>query len=117
MGFFKDLIGFLKNVANDERIPDRDKKVLLVLIALIASPFDIIPDWIPIIGVLDDLVLIAIVADYFFNHLDQQLLLSHWPWGMKSYSRTRSGARMIASVTPKFITDRIWKYKPSVYDK
>lgn len=110
-------MGFLRNVANDDRIPGRDKKVLLVLIGLIASPVDIIPDWIPVIGALDDLIMIAIVMDYFFNQLDQELLLSHWPWGMKSYARTQRTACVIAQLTPGFIRDRVWKYKPSVYDR
>ncbi|MES2855032.1 MAG: hypothetical protein V4692_04165 [Bdellovibrionota bacterium] len=46
MEFFKQLIQFIRNVANDERIPPRDKKILLGLVALIVSPIDFIPDWI-----------------------------------------------------------------------
>ena len=115
MGFFKDLIQFIKEVAGDERIPERDKKVVLAMLALVISPFDLIPDWIPIIGVLDDLVLIALILDYFFNILDQEILLSHYPWGMKSFVRIRRAARIIALLTPGFIKNRIWKYQPSVY--
>jgi len=113
--FFKDLIGFFKSVANDPRIPDRDKKVLLGLLALIASPIDLIPDWIPFFGILDDVVMLALVADYLFNQLDQSLLLSHWPWDMKSYARVRRAARFIAALTPKFISNKVWAYKPPVY--
>jgi uncharacterized membrane protein YkvA (DUF1232 family) len=112
---FKDLISFLRNVANDERIPARDKKLVLALIALILMPFDIIPDWIPVIGVLDDLILMALILDYFFNVLDQEILLSHFPWSMKTFARIRWGARLIALLTPNFIKDKIWKYKPSVF--
>ncbi len=112
---FKDLITFIRNVANDERIPARDKKVVLALVALILIPFDIIPDWIPIIGVLDDLILMALILDYFFNVLDQEILLSHFPWSMKAYTRIRWGARLIAMLTPNFIKQKIWKYKPSVF--
>jgi len=83
----KQLIEFIKNVAKDERIPERDKTILLALLALIISPIDFIPDWIPIFGVLDDFVMIALVLDYFFNHIDQVILLSHYPWGMKSFAR------------------------------
>jgi uncharacterized membrane protein YkvA (DUF1232 family) len=116
MKYIKDVINFLKEVAKDERIPERDKKVLLVLIALVASPVDLIPDWIPIFGVMDDIVILAVIADYFFNHLDQDLLLSHWPWGMKSYTRVRRAARLMATLTPNSIRQRIWQFKPSVYE-
>lgn len=115
MGFFKKLIGFLQATAKDARIPERDKAVLAVLVALVLSPFDIIPDWIPVIGVLDDIVIIAIVLDYFFNHLDGEVLLSHYPWGMKSFVRIRRVARAIAWRAPGWVKRRVWKYKPSVY--
>lgn len=74
METIKKIIDFLKNVANDPRIPKRDKKVLLVLIALVVSPIDLIPDWIPIVGVLDDIVMIALILDYFFEILDTKIL-------------------------------------------
>lgn len=115
MGFFKQLIKFIKDVAEDERIPARDKKVLLALVALVISPFDLIPDWIPIIGLLDDLVLLAIVLDYFFNVLDDQILLSHYPWGMKSFLSVRRAARFVSFLTPVFIKNKIWKYEASPY--
>lgn len=111
----KKVIEFIRAVAEDERIPARDKKVVLALLALVLSPFDIIPDWIPFFGVMDDLVIIAIVLDYFFNKLDQEILLSHYPWGMKSFISLRRVARMIALVTPELIRNRIWQYQGSIY--
>jgi uncharacterized membrane protein YkvA (DUF1232 family) len=111
----KESVSFIKEVANDERIPERDKKVLLVLLGLIISPIDIIPDWIPVFGQIDDVIILSIILDYFFNHLDSELLLSHFPWDMKAFIRLRKAARWIARLTPTWIKDRIWKYKPSIY--
>jgi uncharacterized membrane protein YkvA (DUF1232 family) len=111
----KELIKFVQAVANDPRIPDRDKTVLLGMVALIISPVDLIPDWIPIIGWMDDLVLLAIVLDYFFNHLDQDILLSHYPWDMKSFIKIKKTAQIVATLTPGWIKFKIWKFKPSVY--
>jgi uncharacterized membrane protein YkvA (DUF1232 family) len=115
MKYLKELLSFVKNVANDPRIPEADKKILLVMIALIVSPVDIIPDWIPVIGVLDDAVLMAIVLDYFFNHLDNEILLSHYPWTMKSFIRVKKTARVISFFSPRWVKDYVWKFKPSVY--
>jgi uncharacterized membrane protein YkvA (DUF1232 family) len=117
MKYIKELIEFIKNVANDSRIPESDKRILLVLVALIVSPFDIIPDWIPIIGVMDDIVLMGIVLDYFFNHLDQDILLSHYPWTMKSFLRLRKTAKAISFLAPGWVKDKVWKYKPSIYGR
>lgn len=113
--FFNELKEFLTNTANDPRIPERDKKTLLILIALIISPIDIIPDWIPLIGVIDDLVLLSIVLDYFFDVLDQEILLSHYPWGMKSFARLKRIARLTSFFVPNIIKNNIWKYVKDPY--
>jgi uncharacterized membrane protein YkvA (DUF1232 family) len=113
--FSSKLITFAKDVSNDERIPSRDKKIIAGLVLLIISPFDIIPDWIPIIGLLDDLIILAIVLDYFFNVIDQNILLSHYPWGMKSYAWIKNASRLITGLTPAFVKNWVWKYKPDPY--
>lgn len=110
--FSSDVFSFLKNVAEDPRIPSRDKTVVLALAALIVSPVDFIPDWIPVIGWVDDVILMAVLLDYFFNVLDQDILLSHYPWGLKSFIWLRRVARSIATLTPQFVKDKIWKYRP-----
>lgn len=111
----KKIIQFLKDVANDERIPPRDKTVLLALIALVVSPIDLIPDWIPLFGQIDDLILIGIILDYFFNKLDDKILLSHYPFGMKSFIALRRYSRMVTWVTPQYLKDRIWAYEKTPY--
>jgi len=113
--FFKDLKAFLINVANDPRIPSRDKKVLLALVGLLISPFDIIPDWIPVIGLLDDLVILSIILNYFFEVLDSTLLLSHYPWDMKSFARLRSISRTLNFLVPNFLKKKLWSYVGEPY--
>ncbi len=113
--FYNELKHFLTETAKDERIPERDKKVLLVLIALILSPVDLIPDWIPFVGVLDDIVLLSLVLDYFFDVLDQNILLSHYPWGMKSFSRLKRVAKFTSFFVPSFIKNNLWKYVKDPY--
>ncbi len=115
--FFSQLVSFIKNVATDSRIPESDKKVLGALIILIVSPIDLIPDWIPIIGVMDDAIILAVVLDYLFNVLDTEILLSHYPWGMKSYTRMRKTAKFIAMLAPDFLKKKIWAYVGSPYKK
>ena len=114
--FFQNLKTFLTETANDERIPSRDKKVLIAMVALLVSPLDIIPDWIPVFGLLDDLVILALISDYFFSVLDQNILLSHYPWGMKSFARIKRVARFLAFFVPNIIKDNLWKYTRDPYN-
>jgi uncharacterized membrane protein YkvA (DUF1232 family) len=113
--FFNDLKSFLQATAYDERIPSKDKRILLALIALVFSPFDIIPDWIPLIGILDDLIIISFVLDYFFSVLDSRILLSHFPWDLKAYTRLKKVATALQIFVPGFIKKRIWSYVGDPY--
>jgi uncharacterized membrane protein YkvA (DUF1232 family) len=113
--FFKKLNKFLIDVAQDPEIPERDKKVILAMIALIISPIDIIPDWIPVFGMLDDAIILALVLDYFFDVLDSRVLLRHFPWNMKSFARIKRLARITSFLVPGFIKNNIWKYKKDPY--
>jgi uncharacterized membrane protein YkvA (DUF1232 family) len=116
MKFFRQLMQFIKAVSEDPRIPDRDKKLLLILAALIVSPIDLIPDWIPFLGVLDDIILIAIVLDYFFSILETDLVLSHYPWGFRSFLTLKRASRIITYFVPSAVKNKIWKYKRSPYE-
>lgn len=115
MTFFTKLKDFLTNTANDERIPSRDKKILLALVALIVSPFDLIPDWIPIIGLLDDVIILSIILDYFFSVLDSRIILSHFPWDMKAYARLKAIAKGMQFLVPGFIKKKLWTYVGDPY--
>lgn len=115
--FGMDILKFIKDVANDAAIPDHDKKILLALLALIASPIDLIPDWIPVFGQLDDLVMFALILDYFFEVLDQSVLLRHYPFDMKSFIRIKKTASFFSFFVPTFIKDRLWSYVGSPYRK
>lgn len=102
---------FITNVANDIRIPKQDKKIILILIALILSPVDFIPDWVPIFGLMDDYIMLALIFDYLFNVIDPAILLSHYPWSMKSFNRLQRVGYFMAFFAPGFIRNNLWKYK------
>jgi uncharacterized membrane protein YkvA (DUF1232 family) len=111
----KEMGGFLKAVVNDERIPERDKQILGAMVVLVISPIDLIPDWIPIFGQIDDLVLIALILDYFFTVLDEPVLLSHWPWDMKKFVALKRFAKTIGLFAPNFLKKKIWNYVGAPY--
>jgi uncharacterized membrane protein YkvA (DUF1232 family) len=89
--------------------------VLLALVGLILSPFDIIPDWIPVIGLLDDVIILSIILNYFFEVLDSTILLSHYPWDMKSFARLRSFSRALDFLVPRFLKKKLWIYVGEPY--
>lgn len=106
----KQLQIFISDTYLDQRIPERDKKVLIAILIILVLRILFVPDWIPYFGILDILFLMGIVGDYLFGILDQNLLLSHYPWGMKSFARLKRFANFLAIFAPHFVTDHLWEY-------
>lgn len=76
-GITKKLPAFLrmiKSIRNSEYKPEV-KSILLpaLAIAYIISPIDILPDWIPFIGQLDDLALLAFVIPMLSKEIDRYI--------------------------------------------
>ena len=108
--FIYQIKSFFNETSADPRIPLRDKKMILAILIVLAVRILFIPDWIPYFGILDVLFLIGVVLDYFFGVIDQSLLLSHYPWGMKSFARIKRFSLFIAFFAPDFISDNLWEY-------
>ena len=68
-----------RRLLRDPRIPATSKALLWLLLAYIVSPIDIVPDFIPVAGVLDDAVLVALVLRFLLRHTDRMLIAQHWP--------------------------------------
>lgn len=51
-------IELLRNALRDPRVPRRSKAIAWLSISYLASPIDLIPDFIPILGQLDDIILV-----------------------------------------------------------
>jgi len=74
----------------------------------LASPVDLIPDFIPFLGYLDDALLVAVVVDGLLNYLDRSLLLKYWPGGVASLDATAAVARRLARWVPGRLKARIF---------
>ncbi len=78
-GFVPDCLVLFSRLLRDERIPRRRKALVGALIPYLALPFDLIPDFIPIAGQLDDAVLVAFVLRRVVRGTDPEVLRELWP--------------------------------------
>ncbi len=72
--FLKLLINLLK----DPRVSTTDKAILGATIAYVLDPVDLVPDWIPFVGLVDDVYLVALALLRLLLRTDQQVLSDHW---------------------------------------
>lgn len=102
------LANLIKALSTDDRIPKRDKAILCGLLALMISPLDLIPDFIPIIGYLDDLFMWVLLLDYLFQRIDREVLADHYPWDLRGFERMQRIVGYVSWIIPNFIKDLIW---------
>src|ERR1043166_937967 len=77
--FIPDCIVLVSRLARDARVPRRRKLLLLALVGYLALPFDLVPDFIPIAGQLDDAIIVALVLRSFVRSGDRDVIRELWP--------------------------------------
>lgn len=64
----------LWSLASDPRVPNSRKALLGIAGAYIVSPLDLIPDWIPVLGAIDDVAVMVLAIDVFLEGLPSGLV-------------------------------------------
>jgi uncharacterized membrane protein YkvA (DUF1232 family) len=79
--FIPDCILLVTRLLGDQRVPRRHKLLLGALVGYLALPFDLVPDFIPVAGHLDDAlaVVLALRAVLRGSGSGSELLREHWP--------------------------------------
>ena len=68
-----------KRLLADPRVSTRWKVASALALVYLALPFDLVPDFIPIAGQLDDAILVALVLRGLIRSAGPVLLRQHWP--------------------------------------
>ena len=85
-GMLKQVVEFLPACVTTARrlrrhpdVPVRAKVALLVAILWVLSPIDLIPEFLPVIGPLDDVVAVILLLRYAARSIPRETLLAAWP--------------------------------------
>jgi uncharacterized membrane protein YkvA (DUF1232 family) len=73
-----NLLRLFKALVQDPRVPRRSKTLLLFGAAWIASPIDLIPEFIPLLGPLDDAVVAALILRHLLRTAGPDVIAEHW---------------------------------------
>jgi uncharacterized membrane protein YkvA (DUF1232 family) len=74
-----DLLRLLKRLAGDKSLPGGVRVRLWLLLAYLAVPIDLIPDFIPVIGYADDAIIVALALRSVARRAGLPALQRHWP--------------------------------------
>ena len=82
--FIPDCVVLVSRLLRDPRVPRRHKLILGALVGYLALPFDLVPDFIPVAGHLDDVLVVALTLRAVLKGTRGDLLREHWPGSQSS---------------------------------
>ncbi len=74
-----DTLRMLRALVADPATPRGERWLLIGLVAWLASPIDLLPEFLPGVGPLDDIVVAAVVLRRVSRSLGRDYLRAHWP--------------------------------------
>jgi len=86
-----DVLRLVRHLLADRAVPGRVRVALAVLLVWLVSPIDLIPEFIPVLGPLDDVVVAVLVLRYVQRQLGEPELRRRW-------SGTPEGFRLLTAV-------------------
>ncbi len=99
-GLLKDFAGFLpacvtllRRLRTDPRVPRSAKVAIAIAIVWVLSPIDLIPEFVPIVGPLDDIVVVILVLRYAARRIPREALEEGWPGDRRLLDRLLGATR------------------------
>jgi uncharacterized membrane protein YkvA (DUF1232 family) len=96
-----NLIRLFGGLLRDGRVPIPAKIVLAVASLWLASPIDLIPEFIPIVGALDDAIVAALALRFVLNSTDGAVIREHWHGDPATLARLLRLASIGSRGTPR----------------
>jgi uncharacterized membrane protein YkvA (DUF1232 family) len=92
-----DLLRLIPRLARDRTLPRGVRVRLWLLLAYLAMPLDLVPDFIPVLGYADDAIVVAAVLRSVVRTAGPQALERHWPGTEDGFAAVRRLAGLPAT--------------------
>jgi uncharacterized membrane protein YkvA (DUF1232 family) len=76
--FIPDCLVLFRRLLSDPRVPRTRKALVVAMVGYLGLPFDLVPDFIPVAGVLDDVLLVALTLRLVFGSCGPAVLADLW---------------------------------------
>lgn len=74
-----NVLRLVRRLIADPEVPRGVRVRLVLLVAYLSFPIDLVPDFIPVVGYADDVILVAVVLRSVVRHGGPEALERHWP--------------------------------------
>jgi uncharacterized membrane protein YkvA (DUF1232 family) len=78
-GFIPDCLRLIRRLIADPETTRAQRIALVALVGYLALPFDLVPDFIPVVGVLDDAILVGLALRWLLRTRSAEDIRSAWP--------------------------------------
>jgi uncharacterized membrane protein YkvA (DUF1232 family) len=102
-----NLIKLIGRLLTDSRVPRRSKIVLGMAAAYVASPIDLIPEVIPVIGWADDILIVMFALDSLIERAGPEIVEEHWDGPNDLLALIRETIGFSRTVLPKRFSQAI----------
>jgi uncharacterized membrane protein YkvA (DUF1232 family) len=73
-----EILRLLWRVVRDKRVPLLVRGGLIAIAAYLTLPFDVVPDWLPVLGQVDDVVMLTVGVRSLLRQVPEPILREHW---------------------------------------
>jgi uncharacterized membrane protein YkvA (DUF1232 family) len=105
-----DITVLLWRLFKDKRVDAKTKILVGSLIGYISSPIDILPDFIPFIGKIDDVAIIFFAMNKIINEIPEEIILSNWSGKENIIKIIKEGVSFISNMVGAQNVARLLKY-------
>ena len=102
----RELPNFLKllvRLLRDVRVSKLDRVLFGTVIAYVLLPVDMLPDFLGVLGLTDDLFLIGLALNRLFQHAGSDVLLEHWDGNPRALGYLLEGVEEIGALLPGYL--------------
>ncbi len=92
-----NLVRMCRTLLRDPRVPRGSKVLVGLAVVWFVSPIDLVPEFIPVLGPLDDAVLAALVLRHLVKRAGREVVAEAWPGDPATLARILRLARVPAS--------------------
>jgi uncharacterized membrane protein YkvA (DUF1232 family) len=93
VAFIPNVIRLFRDVLRDDRVPLGSKALVLFGAAWLASPIDLVPEFVPVVGPLDDVVVAVFVLRHLVKRAGPSVVREHWRGDPRSVDLLLRAAR------------------------